>query len=198
MQFLLSIVPNSCVRHAYHDMNAAEFRLAISAFGKHGYIQVLLLPNTPLDLWDIIALVKALPLLTDLCTRVSKLDAWPSGISKHKLPAYMITNYASMGDRFRCWRFAEFYDTEVKMTVKCVQLLALVCPNFDYAAICTSNRESFMALMKTTITTDGFRPYVKQLRRLLFGGSKNEIPIIKTIQAAKKAEQELGQVADLE
>ncbi|KAJ2880799.1 hypothetical protein H4R27_004493 [Coemansia aciculifera] len=198
MQFLLSIGPDACVRHAYHKMNAGEFRPAISAFGKYDCIQELSLPNTSLGLWDVIALVKSLPLLTDLGTGFSKLDAWPSGISKHSLPAYMIANYAPIGERFRCWHLLPYWYPDSSIAVKCVLLLALVCPNFGYAAIGGSNRESFMALIKTTITTDGFRPYATRLRRLLFGGSKNEIPSIKTIQAAKEAERQMWQVADLE
>ncbi|KAJ2355869.1 hypothetical protein H4S02_012855, partial [Coemansia sp. RSA 2611] len=70
----------------------------------------------------------------------------------------------------------------IKKIVRCVLLLALVCPNFDYAAVDITNRDTIMAHMKRMITTDGFRPHALRLRRLLFGGYENEIPSLKTIR----------------
>ncbi|KAJ1818464.1 hypothetical protein LPJ60_004313, partial [Coemansia sp. RSA 2675] len=44
------------------------------------------------------------------------------------------------------------------------------------------DRELFMAHMKRMVATDGFRPYKERLRRLLFGGWKNDIPSVKNIE----------------
>ncbi|KAJ2872243.1 hypothetical protein GGH93_004180 [Coemansia aciculifera] len=151
-KFVLSVGPSACIRHVDQDAYGSEFRFASLAFDGYSFIRMLSLTYMPMHLRDVIALVKVLPLLTDLCTRFSKLEAWSSGISDQNLPAHVIANYAPMGERFRCWRFAELDDADVKTAVKCVLLLALVCPNFDYAAVSVDSRELFMAYLKKTIS----------------------------------------------
>ncbi|KAJ2055507.1 hypothetical protein GGI17_006629 [Coemansia sp. S146] len=182
MQFVLSIGPNAHVRELNNWLVALPLRPVIPLLGDYSCIQVLSLPYTAMDLWDVIALVKALPLLADVHTEFSKPEAWPSGISDQHLPAHVIANYAPMGERFRCWRL-EIYDAEVKVAVKCVLLLALVCPNLDYAAVSANRRELFMAHMKKAISLNGYRQHAPRLRRLLFGGWKDKIPSVNTLQA---------------
>ncbi|KAJ1925567.1 hypothetical protein GGI09_000542 [Coemansia sp. S100] len=183
MQFVLSIGSNACVREFNSWLVSLPLRFVIPLLGECTRIQVLALPYTAMYIWDVFSLVKALPLLTDLHTRFSKPEAWLSDISDQHLPAHVIANYAPMGERFRCWQFAEFNDAEAKMAVKCVLLLALVCPNFDYAAVSADCRELFMAHMKKTISSNGYRQHATRLRRLLFGGWKDEIPSVSTLQA---------------
>ncbi|KAJ2342348.1 hypothetical protein GGH92_005414 [Coemansia sp. RSA 2673] len=141
------------------------------------------MPFVSSQLWEVIALVKALPLLSELYMAVPTIDPWPTGIPKHKLPAYVIANYAPTSGRFRCWHFCINSDNGFKNVVRCVLLLALVCPNFDFATIDIGYREKFMMCMKKMINTDGFRPHATRLRRLLFGGSRNEIISDKAIKA---------------
>ncbi|KAJ2062720.1 hypothetical protein GGI17_002227 [Coemansia sp. S146] len=143
MKFALTIGPNAHVRQITNWQTDPLFLPLIPVLGEYTCIQVLALPFMSMDVWDVIALVKALPLLTDLHTRFSKPEAWPSGIFDQHLPAYVITNYAPIGERFRCWRFADFHDTDVKAAVKCVLLLALICPNFDYAAVSAGDQTAF-------------------------------------------------------
>ncbi|KAJ2051733.1 hypothetical protein GGI08_005189 [Coemansia sp. S2] len=182
MQTALSIGPNACVRHFEHDIDSSELQFVIPSLDGYTCIQVLSLSSMSMDLWDVMALVKALPNLTDLHTIFAKPEAWPSGILDQNLPAYVIANYAPIGERFRCWR-AELYDADVKVAVKYMLLLALVCPNFDYAAVLSGDRELFMAHMKKIISSNGYRQHATRLRRLLFGGWRNEIPSVRTLQS---------------
>ncbi|KAJ2071456.1 hypothetical protein GGH13_003340 [Coemansia sp. S155-1] len=182
MQTALSIGPNACVRHFEHDIDSSELQFVIPSLDGYTCIQVLSLSSMSMDLWDVMALVKALPNLTDLHTIFAKPRTWPSGISDQNLPAYVIANYAPIGERFRCWR-AELYDADVKVAVKYMLLLALVCPNFDYAAVLSGDRELFMAHMKKIISSNGYRQHATRLRRLLFGGWRNEIPSVRTLQS---------------
>ncbi|KAJ2859444.1 hypothetical protein GGH94_006104, partial [Coemansia aciculifera] len=99
MKFVLTIGPNARVRELNSWLATLLFRAVMPLLGEYTCIQVLSLIRTAIDLWDVIALVKTLPLLTDLHTQLSELQVWPSGISKHKLPAYVIANYAPMGER---------------------------------------------------------------------------------------------------
>ncbi|KAJ2028725.1 hypothetical protein IWW57_002025, partial [Coemansia sp. S610] len=189
VKFVLSIGPSAPVRAIQWPPSGPEIQSAISVFGEYACIQVLQLPSLLLNLWDAIALVKALPLLSDLYAPCPDLGPLPHGVAKHKLPAYVIANYAPMGKHFRCWHLESLDHGSTKKVVRCILLLALVCPSFDYAAIDPFNRQSFMAHMKQLITTDGFRPHALRLRRLLFGGRENEIRSLKTIQRENEAEQ---------
>ncbi|KAJ2504640.1 hypothetical protein IWW47_002429, partial [Coemansia sp. RSA 2052] len=172
MQLAMSIGPNAPVREVRGVLIDPTLLLVIPVLGEHTCIRVLVLPGISLDLWDALGLVKALPLLSDLRTASPVLGRQPVGVSKHMLPAYIIENYAPRGERFRCWSIEYRCDLPVDEPVRCVLLLALACPNFDYAAVWSPSREKFMAHMKEVITTGGgFRPHKARLRRLLFGGS---------------------------
>ncbi|KAJ2741332.1 hypothetical protein GGI20_005263 [Coemansia sp. BCRC 34301] len=99
----------------------------------------------------------------------------------HPLPAYAIESYDPAGHRFRLWYSNVCTDQEIKRVMRCVLLLALVCPKFDYAAAYFPVCDKFMTHMKKMIGTDGFCPYATRLRWLLFGGAQNKIPNVKAI-----------------
>ncbi|KAJ2252378.1 hypothetical protein GGI13_003315 [Coemansia sp. RSA 455] len=105
MRFILSIGATAPVRVIRDPLTGPGFQSVIPVFGEHACIQVLKLDNIRLSLWDVIALVKALPLLSDLHTSFSGIGQRPRGVAKHKLPAYVIANYAPAGKRLRCWQF---------------------------------------------------------------------------------------------
>ncbi|KAJ2868234.1 hypothetical protein GGH94_000221 [Coemansia aciculifera] len=128
-------------------------------------IQVLSMSRMDLSIWDAIALIKSLPLLSDLHTRYLTLGERPRGIKENELLDYVRTTYAPMGKRFRCWKAAGSSNHGELAT--CMLLLALVCPNFDYAAV-SSYRDPFMEAMKEKIGEPGFRQDAPRLRRLLF------------------------------
>ncbi|KAJ2840404.1 hypothetical protein FBU31_000442 [Coemansia sp. 'formosensis'] len=96
------------------------------------------------------------------------LGAIPDGVSKADLPTYMVSTHAPMGERFRCWHIESY-----TYGVESIMLLALICPNFSYAAMSKEQRESFMYALDVSIGLDRFRPYAPRLRRLLFNGWQN-------------------------
>ncbi|KAJ2822027.1 hypothetical protein FBU31_004716, partial [Coemansia sp. 'formosensis'] len=111
-------------------------------------IQVLSLPVSHLKIWEVVVLVRSLPLLSDLYTSYPKLGPIPAGVTLADLPDYAISKFAPMGKRFRCWHLDDDNETNVsKEVVDCVILMTLVCPNFDYAALANNRREEFMALL---------------------------------------------------
>ncbi|KAJ2886839.1 hypothetical protein H4R27_000371 [Coemansia aciculifera] len=183
MRFVLSIGSSAPVRTMFDRLNNPGLQSILPVLGEHTCIQVLALGMLHLDLWEAIALVKALPLLSDLYTADPTIVPWP--VPMHKLPAHVIANYAPTGNRLRCWHFDINSDNGLKNVVRCVLLLALVCQNFDYADVGIIYIATFMSLMKRMVTTDGFRPHATRLRRLLFGGSRNEIPSVKTLEARR-------------
>ncbi|KAJ2056731.1 hypothetical protein GGI17_006049 [Coemansia sp. S146] len=187
MQFVLSIGPNAPVRDISGLSMGPRFQYIPLMLGEYTSIQVLNLGALHLNLWDVIALVKVLPLLSDLHTMLPVLGPQPDRYAEHELPAYVIANYAPTGKRFRCWSFIFLIGGDLKSAVRCVLLLALVCPNFDYAVVVEMKRELFMAHMSEMTITDEFRPHESRLRRLLFGGSKNEIRSVNSVLAAEEA-----------
>ncbi|KAJ2692890.1 hypothetical protein H4218_006239 [Coemansia sp. IMI 209128] len=181
MQFVLSIGPNAPLRTILDSFCARRILPVIPVFGGFGSIQVLTLDFVLLDLWDAIALIKALPLLSDLHARFPALGSLPRGVAKHELPAFVVANYAQIGKRFRCWSCRMGIGEGLENAVWCMLLLALACPNFDYAATNSIYRVVFMAHMKSVIARDEFTPYATRLGRLLFGGPKNEILSVKDV-----------------
>ncbi|KAJ2508994.1 hypothetical protein IWW47_000296 [Coemansia sp. RSA 2052] len=172
LRFVLRIAPGASVRVIPNlPSNNNDLSPALSMFGDHLRIQVLSMPGTLLSLWDIISLIKSLPLLSDLSTLPVVLGEMPQGITMAELPAYVRATYPSMGKRFRCWHWEYYYGQPdyAKLTT-CMLLLALVCPNFDYAAVHAYHREEFMEAMRVQIAEPGFNQDAPRLRRLLFDG----------------------------
>ncbi|KAJ2337118.1 hypothetical protein GGI00_000440 [Coemansia sp. RSA 2681] len=173
MQFVLSIAPKSSVRRIYDLIDFGEaLQPALMLLGNHTTIQVLSILNVWLSIWDAFDLIKSLPLLSDLRAAATTLDELPQGIDMTELPEYVRSTYTLMGVRFRCWHFG--YDTfdNYHELATCMLLLALACPNFDYAAVNHSNHKPFMKAVREKIAEPGFSKYAPRLQRLLFDGWK--------------------------
>ncbi|KAJ2454177.1 hypothetical protein GGF42_003662 [Coemansia sp. RSA 2424] len=65
----------------------------LSLLAAHASIQILELTDIRLTLWDVIALIKSLPLLSELTTTEPRIGARPAGHSKARLPKYVIDHY---------------------------------------------------------------------------------------------------------
>ncbi|KAJ2810502.1 hypothetical protein H4S07_002637 [Coemansia furcata] len=173
MRFVLSIAPNAPVRDISGFFGTAGLMPALPLLGDHLCIQALSLTNVPLSFWDVIVVVKSLPFLTDFYAYPQSCELLPYGVTKSKLPAYVRSTYAPLSQRFRCWHLKCYICTNLAVTVRCVLLLALVCPSFDYAAIPPSYCVAFMELMKKAIAAKEFKPYASRLHRLLFLGPQS-------------------------
>ncbi|KAJ1671561.1 hypothetical protein GGF38_000712 [Coemansia sp. RSA 25] len=136
----------------------------------HDSLQVLSLYRAALSLWDVVNLIKLLPLLLDLKTGEPIMDKLPQGVNLARLPEYARSAYAQMGKRFRCWHITYSWSPRFGNLATCVLVLALICPNFDYAAVDGGHRQQFMQEMKKQIADPVFIQYAPHLRRLLFNG----------------------------
>ncbi|KAJ2074943.1 hypothetical protein GGH13_000973 [Coemansia sp. S155-1] len=172
MRFVLSIAPGASVRRMVElDKYPEDCNLALSMLKNHGSIQILSLPSMSLSIWQAITLVESLPLLSDLSTKAPVLGELPQGLSIAKLPEYVRSNYAPMGKRFRCWHYYDSSERDYEEVTTCVLLLALACPNFDYAVFYYIRcREPFMKAMQDKIAEPEFSQDAPRLRRLLFNG----------------------------
>ncbi|KAJ2063752.1 hypothetical protein GGI17_001538 [Coemansia sp. S146] len=169
VQFVFGIAPHASMREV-EEQNYYEdtFPLELSRFSDYISIQVLSLPRTPVQLWDVISLIGSLPLLSDLHTQLVTLGDMPTGTSSAMLPAYVRSKYAPMSRRFRCWRLNCEVLSASKENVQCVLLLALICSNFDCAALLDGYRGLFMDMLEATIYSDEFIQYRLRLQRLVF------------------------------
>ncbi|KAJ2012938.1 hypothetical protein GGI03_001070, partial [Coemansia sp. RSA 2337] len=96
-------------------------------------------------IWDAITLIKSLPLMSDLHSRMSVVTPPLADLSIHELLAYVPSEHGPiMGQRFRCWH-VNGISGSVTLAVKCVLLLALICPNFDYCATPMKQLQEYMA-----------------------------------------------------
>ncbi|KAJ2870295.1 hypothetical protein GGH93_005680 [Coemansia aciculifera] len=165
IEFELSIGPGATVRDIASIPSSNEIAPVISSLGNYTCIQVLTLRHLSLELWDVIALIKSLPVLSDLHTISPSIGAMPDGTTPDNLPSFMLSTFAPMGERFRCWHLNIYSGGPFIVEVQCVLLLALVCPN--YAAAAPGLHKPFMELMEKTIALDMFKQYAPWLRHLL-------------------------------
>ncbi|KAJ2059274.1 hypothetical protein GGI17_004515 [Coemansia sp. S146] len=183
LSFALRIGPLAPMRKIDDlESDIPEWIGMLPLFGMFDSIQVLELPNTRLTLWDSITLVKSLPLLSDFHTSTPCLGEMPAGINLARLPAHVVINHtligtnspqpptfvATRGRRFRFWNIVEMRREELVEAVHCVLLMALLCPNFDYAAPPSDIHQIFMDKLVEIIHTDGYQQYSTRLQRLLF------------------------------
>ncbi|KAJ2103731.1 hypothetical protein GGI09_000505 [Coemansia sp. S100] len=178
IRFALSIGPGASVRGIEEVPSTGELLSALSLPSEYSSIRVLSILDTELDIWQAISLIKSLPLLSDLYAPFPSIGSLPNGVTRTKLPEYMVSTYAPMGEKFRCWHL-ELYNDGVERML----LLALICPNFDYAAVSPPYRELFMAHMNVKIKTNGFRQHKERLQRMLFGGWENEFTTVAIAEA---------------
>ncbi|KAJ2749834.1 hypothetical protein GGI19_005451 [Coemansia pectinata] len=168
MQLMLDIAPGAAVRKISDWNLDPPPPPVLSLLSKHPSLQVLALPGLRLSIWNAMTLIQSLPLLSDLHAKAPTLSPMPSGVTKRKLIAYVSSNYSPMGTRFRCWHFGDDDLKYLKGAVIPFLLLALACPNFDYAAIVHYQREMFAELLEKVINMATYKKHAPRLRRLLF------------------------------
>ncbi|KAJ2449692.1 hypothetical protein GGF42_004696 [Coemansia sp. RSA 2424] len=172
MQFVLSIGSRAPVRIISGLSDYEDFSQVPSVLENHASIQYLSLFGARLSFWDAISLIKSLPLLSDLAKVTPYLGEPPQSLREDELPNYVRATYAPMGQRFRCWRITiySYFTVSYAELATCMLLLALACPNFDYAAVNNSHRQKFMEAMKQKIGEPEFSQDAPRLERLLYHG----------------------------
>ncbi|KAJ2802194.1 hypothetical protein H4S07_004752 [Coemansia furcata] len=167
-RFSLSIGPGAPVRKIDNlENNEMAWPQILPLFRTYDSIQVLVLAKMRPTFWDTITLIRSLPLLSDLHTQMPNLGEMPAGVNLTQLPAYVILHYPTMGKRFRFWNIVQSGREISNETVHCMLLLALICPNFDHAALPSDDSQWFMDKMKAIINTDGYKQYATRMQRLL-------------------------------
>ncbi|KAJ2743492.1 hypothetical protein GGI20_003715 [Coemansia sp. BCRC 34301] len=165
--FSLSIGPGAFVREVSVATCTENPEAALTCLGNHANITTLTLRCIRLDLWNVITLVKSLPLLSDLHYSLWELGEMPVGVTLDDLPSYVCSRYALISKRFQRWHVLGTNQRDRSNQVMAVLLLALVCPNFDHVIPVPWERELFMKKIKVIISLDKLKPYASRLRLLL-------------------------------
>ncbi|KAJ2039737.1 hypothetical protein H4S03_001510 [Coemansia sp. S3946] len=168
IQFLLNIGRSAAVRVLPHMFSQTGIYAVLSLLGDYPSIQVLQLRSTDLQLWDVITIIRSLPLLSDLHCESLALNPRSDEVAEDELSTYIVSNYGQIGERFRCLHVYCQSGRLLKEVVTCVLLLALICRNLDYCVPPVDYFAYFMNHMKSTIDSDGFKDNAPHLRRLLF------------------------------
>ncbi|KAJ2834928.1 hypothetical protein GGI24_000117 [Coemansia furcata] len=181
LQFMLDIGPAATVRELKNMFSDPWLSPVLPVFANYTNIQILVLTGTRLTLWNTIALIDMLPLLSELYSQSPVVGPLPAKVSKDGLLDYVVATHVSMSKTFRFWHIT-YEDKWVSggETISCVLLLALICPNFDYV-FAGSNRDLFMTHLKVAMAAETFLPYAARLQRLLPGRPANENSDIKAI-----------------
>ncbi|KAJ2102251.1 hypothetical protein GGI09_001321 [Coemansia sp. S100] len=161
------------VRMLDGDFLAADIAPALLSVGNFAYIHVLILQHIPFDHWAAFAIIKSLPLLSVLHADFPRLGKIPPDVALDDLPAHVISTYAPMGKRFRCWKAGRCGFGRETETAKFLLMLALVCPNFTYSVSPSDVRTKLKRVLEDTIALDMFKDYAPRLQHLLFNGWGN-------------------------
>ncbi|KAJ2024622.1 hypothetical protein GGI06_000922, partial [Coemansia sp. S85] len=169
LRFVMDMAPNASVRVIPNlSWPEAEVSSTLLILGDYKGIQILSMADATLSIWSAMSLIQSLPLLSDLHTLAPTLGELPPSVQKGELASYVHTTYAPMGRRLRCWQMSGSCNYEEVAT--CMFLLALACPNFDYAAVDNKQREKLMEAMRVKIDEPELSDDAPRLRRLLFNG----------------------------
>ncbi|KAJ2352585.1 hypothetical protein GGH92_001178 [Coemansia sp. RSA 2673] len=135
------------------------------------YIQELTLWRDRVSLYNMLCLLKALPILTRLTCSIGENGSEFDRISANDLPDHIAYTYSDTGMHLKTLRFPHSKDESKIANVNFIMLLALVCPNFRPVEIL----EGFMSYYYDSVvkaTRSGpFSKYAPCLLRL-FEGSK--------------------------
>ncbi|KAJ2444641.1 hypothetical protein GGF42_006245, partial [Coemansia sp. RSA 2424] len=93
LRFVLGIGPDASTRAISGIFDRQDIPRVLPLLAEHTSIQILELSYIQFTLWDVIALIKSLPLLSELATAEPRIGVRPAGHSKARLPKYVIDHY---------------------------------------------------------------------------------------------------------
>ncbi|KAJ2414145.1 hypothetical protein GGI10_002582 [Coemansia sp. RSA 2530] len=96
LKLALQIGPAATTRDISMCLDGAELTRPLIQLGGLDSIQYLSLSHSKLELWDVIALIKALPMMSDLSVEPLGIGPLPDDVTLHELPDYMVSTYAPM------------------------------------------------------------------------------------------------------
>ncbi|KAJ2791885.1 hypothetical protein GGI18_000815, partial [Coemansia linderi] len=133
LKLALQIGPTATTRDISMCLDGAELTRPLIQLGGLDPIQYLSLSHPNLELWDVIALIKVLPMMLDLSVEPLGIGPLPDDVTLHELPDYMVSTYAP--------------------------IVALVCPNLTRVTYPWRSLELFVDTMEDEVDSNLFIDY---------------------------------------
>ncbi|KAJ2493212.1 hypothetical protein IWW47_004891 [Coemansia sp. RSA 2052] len=114
---------------------------------------------------DVVALIKSLPLLSDLRLDVPKLDSHLADIPKCRLFETLIESHAPMGKQLRRL-IVQNYRVPLEDLAVFTMLLASLCPNLDFMDVSHNLIAHFGRHVKRCTASNPFQKYEQLLQSL--------------------------------
>ncbi|KAJ2109152.1 hypothetical protein GGI16_000849 [Coemansia sp. S142-1] len=90
----------------------------------------------------------------------------PADLAANEPPAYVLANYSSTPNRFQCWHLSFYMAFKVEVCARCLLLLALVCPNFNYITHRDLKPKKLLEKMVELSEAGDFKQHAQRLERL--------------------------------
>ncbi|KAJ2332514.1 hypothetical protein GGI00_002754 [Coemansia sp. RSA 2681] len=172
MQFVLSVGFRAAVRVIPTVSFDRDIPRTLQVLGKHTAIRALTITWGKATLLNIVALIKALPLLSELNSTMPQLDSHLVDLPKSQLVETLIEGHAPMSKQLRRWILqGSVWEME------CVEhaiLLALLCPNLYIVDITRVSGELADKHARDYIALHQLEQYEQRLRQLTIGRTQFE------------------------
>ncbi|KAJ2637304.1 hypothetical protein GGF44_002974 [Coemansia sp. RSA 1694] len=177
MQFMLGIGFRAAVRVIPTISFDQDIPRTLQVLGKHTAIRALTITWGRATLLNIVALIKALPLLYELKTTRLQLDSHLVDLPKSQLVETLIEGHAPISKQLRRWIL---HESEIKVEwVEYAILLALLCPNLYIVDITSVSGELAAKHAKDYIALHQLEQYEQRLRQLTIGRIQFEVVTYK-------------------
>ncbi|KAJ1988532.1 hypothetical protein GGI25_004473 [Coemansia spiralis] len=136
-------------------------------------LQILDLPCSLFSLADLIALVKAIPALTELHCMSAGVGNDYSGIPHSQLADYMRKNYYPLNRSFKRWHICHDYTKplmfagQAESMVACALLMSVVCPRFTSVLCDYTDKDRFNSIIQLALSRNPHGKYNSHLVRLM-------------------------------
>ncbi|KAJ2337345.1 hypothetical protein GGI00_000303 [Coemansia sp. RSA 2681] len=165
IQFVLSIRPGAVVRVLPPIVFGQDIPRTLQLLGEHTSIQVLSMERAVFTVLDVVALIKSLPLLSDLLMDVPKLDLHLADIPKPQLFETLTESHVPIGRQLRRLIIQSPHAPLENLTMFTVLLVSL-CPNLDFMDVWHNLITHFGRHMKSCTASDPFQKYEQLLQSL--------------------------------
>ncbi|KAJ1898012.1 hypothetical protein LPJ66_003013 [Kickxella alabastrina] len=143
-------------------------------------IRVLNMTRTKLSLFDIIYLVRQLPILVEIGVQYSGTGAEFDELSPGDFPDYVHAQYRPLGRYLDCLnQDHNGTDSNAERIATCAMLMAIMCPNMTLATVPDNFKDGYTGFIEQALTKT---PFGKYADRLKFLTERTRKPIIHTLR----------------
>ncbi|KAJ2850888.1 hypothetical protein IWW36_001514 [Coemansia brasiliensis] len=164
---LASSIQSLCINSRNYAFNISNTIYDTSLCHNLRYLSI---SNSSFSAYTILMLVKSLPLLTDLETKISYIGNFPGCYHTQKLPKYVAKSMRPISQNFKCLTLLSGRYISSKSLALVGLLISIACPNFSYMAMPACYLDDYNYELRKLVHKPGFTGYAGQIRSLIFDG----------------------------